>query len=290
MSILNNPVLKDINADTDTFARPSKLIKDSFELTLANTESWASDRMFLLGNPCEIYFMTSTAAIWDVSIEVLGNLPNLSVLETVALNVERLNTGTGGSPTFYIFKASSPLFKQRALCRLRITSNSSNPHILREVFAVPTQFNSFNDTDDRVLIKKIFDVRGIPFNSNNVLANPNKTLQIGRTTILQGANVIPVRVNEFPHIDVLFANKTDALMEFSIRIAPSLFSENDSYGSGVFRNEIITRQVAGGDQIWLRSVNEPELNRVFAFTCNIKPASVDPTTGTYDVVVLGSKI
>lgn len=128
----------------------------------------------------------------------------------------------------------------------------------------------------------------IPYDSANWIYN---MIHVGENESQGGSTVIPIETKDYPHIDIAFHNNTDVALEIGVSIFPVAQKEINYLGLSIFRNQWITSmQVNSGESNWLRSINEPELNRVRALYLTLKQVTSNPTSGDFTFIIIGSKV
>lgn len=142
------------------------------------------------------------------------------------------------------------------------------------------------------LMQIVKEYKDVPYDQGDGLTGTYKTLHFGENMHAEGGYTRFLDVAAHPHVDVLLYNNTDVDLLAGVRIFPVPgIPERDYYGRYIFRNEVISnREVKKGDYLWIRSIEEPQLNRVAAISAHFKIKDNVPTEGTLSVIFLGSRI
>lgn len=144
-------------------------------------------------------------------------------------------------------------------------------------------------------IKVLREYVNVPFTS---LELSNRTAQFGQTQRGSGNSVIYLNTSDFPHVDILVVNNTNVDLTFGARIFPYNSSETSSpvgfAGGNPGRLQILDSEVfESGSKKWIRSIEEPKLNRVPNIAISLQhPSNITQAeiTGTVTVLFIGSKI
>lgn len=277
--------------NTDEFGNVSspnlagyKILKPATEIIVEGGD-FVDVPLNFTGADFDLYFRTATSGEWDASL-IVGQSD-----EEITLDVERITEGSTGGVSGQSYIISKAEFRRDQIIggavlfadsKIRITSTSVSDHPLYDVIIVPKLF--YPGEYDH-LTQVIGEYKEIPHDFIREGA-----VAFGADTNTSGGNVRPLDCRSFPHVDLIFRNDTDENLKFSIRLTPFVRSESDTYGQGVLRNTILEYVVEPGEYRWVRSVEEPQLNRVNGLYIIKNPDGPDPTEGHYSIIFVGSKV
>ena len=154
------------------------------------------------------------------------------------------------------------------------------------------------------IVKVLADYSGIPYdyvppNGGGLLAGPHNELLFGeavRGPSLSTATYLDC--SEYPHVDIAIMNRTDVDLRYRVFTYPyggQSESQHPHHEHSIYRELLLEGISTGGKTTtnaitWLRSVDEPKLNRVAGLVVILTPVSDLPTEGHLHVLIKGSKI